>query len=322
MGREVLDRLVQPLIGGIYTGDPNELSLQATLPQFAQMEQEHGSLIRGSRRQARLDRRIERESSGARYELFVTIDEGMDRLPMALAATLPEGSVRVSCAARRVIRPEAGGPWRVELLDGSVLDCAAVVLATEAHAAARLLESHDSELSLHLRSIPYASSIVVHVAYPRDAVAHPLDGFGVVVPAVERRSILAVSFTSVKFAGRAPAGFVLLRVFIGGALQPDLFEHDDSQIEALVRRELGELLGARGSPVLFEMTRHARAMPQYTLGHLERVATIRRHAARHPGLFLTGNAFDGVGIPDCIRAARATADELLAHLAALAKAAA
>jgi oxygen-dependent protoporphyrinogen oxidase len=213
------------------------------------------------------------------------------------------------------VRPEPKGPWKVELLDGSVLDASAVLLATEAHASARLIDGEDPELALDLRSIPYASSAIVQLAFPRDRVAHPLDGFGVVVPAVEGRDILAVSFTSVKFPGRAPEGTVLMRVFIGGALQAHLFDRDDEELAAIARREVGALLGASGEPILCRVARHARAMPQYTLGHLDRVAAIRRRAVAHPGLVLAGNAFSGVGVPDCIRSGLEAADAALDALA-------
>ena len=312
LGREALDRLVQPLVGGIYTADPNDLSLKATLPQFLAMEQVHGSLILAARRQARA---AERNASGARYGLFVTLSDGMDALPRALAAALPEGSVRTGTAVRKVCRNDPVSPWRVELLDGPPIDADAVVVTTEAHASARLLDGVDANLALQLRSIPYASSVIVNVAYRRDQISHPLDGFGAVVPAIEKRSILAVSFLSVKFPNRAPAGTVLMRVFMGGATQPEMFDRDDEAIRTIVRSELHELLGARGEPLLIEVGRHPRAMPQYTLGHLERVEVIRRHAARHPRLILAGNAFDGVGIPDCVRGAEAAASETLAALA-------
>jgi oxygen-dependent protoporphyrinogen oxidase len=210
----------------------------------------------------------------------------------------------------------------VELLDGSALDASAVLLATESYASARLLDATDPELALHLRSIPYASSVIVNIAFRRDAVAHPLDGFGAVVPIVEGRSILAVSFTSVKFPRRAPEGTVLMRVFVGGATQPHLFDLDDAEVVALAREELGNLLGIRGEPLLVAVARHARSMPQYTLGHLDRVAAIRAGEARHPGLALAGNAFGGVGVPDCIRSGREAADTLLDALSDASKTAA
>ena len=308
LGREALDRLVQPLVGGIYTAEPAELSLKATLPQFQAMEREHGSLIRAAFRQRKQHRSAEREASGARYGLFVTLADGMDALPKALAAALPSGTVRTNASVRRVSRPDPVSPWLIELLDGPPIEADAVVLTTEAHASARLIDGFDPDLALQLRAIPYASSAIVNVAYRRDQVAHPLDGFGVVVPAIEDRKILAVSFLSVKFPRRAPAGTVALRVFVGGATQPELLETDDEMLKLLVRDELASLLGASGEPLLIDVGRHPRSMPQYTLGHLDRVTAIRERAARHSRLVLTGIAFDGVGIPDCVRAAEAAAD--------------
>lgn len=315
LGREVFDRLVQPLVGGIYTADPNELSLAATLPQFAAMEREHGSLTRAARRQTR----DERTGSGARYGLFASLRDGMDTLPRTLAAALPGGVVQTNASVRRIVRPDPAGLWRVEPSEGPPLEAAAVLLATEAHASARLVDGFDPELSLQLRSIPYASSIVANVGFRRDAIAHPLDGFGAVIPSIEGRSILAVSFSSVKFPGRAPADSVLLRVFVGGAIQPHLYDLDDAAIEAIILRELAELLGTSGTPRFVDIARHSRGMPQYTMGHLERVAAIRVRQARHTGLGLAGNAFGGVGIPDCIRSAHEQADAILAGLAAAAR---
>ncbi len=312
LGREAFDRLIQPLVSGIYTADPADLSLKATLPQFPAMERSHRSLILAARRQARGS---DRAASGARYGLFATLADGMETLPRALAASLPAGTVRTEAAVRRIARAEPGGLWRVERLDAPPIEARGVLLTTEAHVSARLVDGIDPDLALRLRSIPYASSVVVQLGYNRDRVAHPLDGFGAVVPAIEDRPLLAVSFTSVKFPGRAPAGTVLLRAFIGGATRPDLFERDDEAIVGLVRRELAELIGASGEPLLIKVDRHPRGMPQYTLGHLDRVAEVRRLAARHPSLHLAGNAFDGVGIPDCIRSGYDAADAFLATLA-------
>ncbi len=315
LGREALDRLVQPLVGGIYTADPAELSLQATLPQFPAMEREHGSLILGAIRQAKKSRTAERGNSGARYGLFASLADGMDALPNALLGALPPRTVRTGTAVRRISRADPSKPWKVELLDGPPIEAGGVILTTEAHASARLLDGVDPELALQLRAIPYASSSIVTVAYRKDRIAHPLDGFGVVVPSAEGRSILAASFLSVKFPTRAPAGTALIRAFVGGATQPGLFDLDDEELKALVRSELGSLLGASGEPILMGVARHARAMPQYTLGHLDRVEAIRARAARHSRLHLAGNAFHGVGIPDCIRSGQEAASDLIAALA-------
>jgi oxygen-dependent protoporphyrinogen oxidase len=247
--------------------------------------------------------------------MFVTLADGMDVLPRALADSLPTGTVRTATAVRRLVRNEPVSSWLVELLDGPPLEADAVIVATEAHAAARFLDAQDPALALQLRAIPYASSIIVNVAYRRDQISHPLDGFGAVVPAIERRSILAVSFLSVKFPNRAPAGTVLLRVFIGGETQREHFELDDAAIGELVRHELSGLIGAAGEPLFLRIGRHPRSMPQYNLGHLERVASIRRNLARYSQLYLAGVAFDGVGIPDCVHAAELTADTLIDALA-------
>jgi protoporphyrinogen/coproporphyrinogen III oxidase len=316
-GREALDRLVQPLVAGIYTADPYDLSLNATFPQFPAMEREHGSVIRALRREARErgPRHLEKHASGARYGLFVTLADGMDMLPKALEAALPPGTVQTGTAVRRISRNEPVSPWLVELLDGPPLEADAVVVATEAHAAARFLDAQDPALALQLRAIPYASSLIANIAYRRDQISHPLDGFGAVVPATERRSILAVSFLSVKFPNRAPAGTVLLRVFIGGVTQPEQLEHDDAFVTSLVQQELAGLIGASGEPIFTRITRHPRAMPQYNLGHLDRVAAIRRNLAKYSRLYLAGIAYDGVGIPDCIHAAEDTADSLIDALA-------
>jgi oxygen-dependent protoporphyrinogen oxidase len=155
-------------------------------------------------------------------------------------------------------------------------------------------------LSDELQRIRYASSALVNVAYARADVAGPLDAFGFVVPAAEGRSILGCSFSSVKFPARSAADEVLLRVFVGGALQPELLKRDDAELSLIVQNELGELIGARGRPRYIEVTRHPRSMPQYEVGHLDRVAKIEQLAARHAGLQLSGNAYYGVGIPDCI----------------------
>jgi oxygen-dependent protoporphyrinogen oxidase len=317
LGREALDRLVQPLVAGIYTADPNNLSLKATLPQFLGMERDHRSLILAGLREARRggEGQVARQASGARYGMFVTLDEGMGSLTASLSAALPRASVRLKTPVRRILRNEPASPWLVELLNGPPLEADAVILTTEAHAAARLIDAQDTALALQLRAIPYASSIIVNVAYRRDQIQHPLDGFGAVVPAIEGRSILAVSFLSVKFPSRAPAGTVLLRVFMGGATHPEFFDLDDTAIAELIRGELSELIGASGDPLFSRIGRHPRSMPQYILGHLDRLAAIRLKLARHPRLYLTGIAYDGVGIPDCIHAAETTADLLLDALA-------
>lgn len=187
-----------------------------------------------------------------------------------------------------------------------------VILATPAPVTAELLRGVDGELAGHLASIEQAGSTIACLGYRREQIEHRLDGFGFVVPAIEGRRILAGSFSSVKFPGRAPEGQVLLRVFLGGATQPEWGELSDGETLRVVAEELGELLGVRGNPCLTLITRWKGAMPQYHLGHLERVAAIESRVGEWPGLHLAGNAYHGVGIPYCIRSGELAAERAVA----------
>jgi len=314
LGQEAYERLVQPLIGGIYTADPAKLSMAATLPRFQQMEREHGSLLRAAMRTPASD--AEAKESGARYGMFVAPRGGMARLVGAIAGRLPPGTIRLNTAVES-LRPREGGGWQV-LLAGHhpPLACDGVIVALPAPAAARVLGEADAALPPLLNRIQYAGASVVATAHRREHIKHALDGFGFVVPAVEERKILATSFTSVKFPGRAPEGTVLLRTFVGGALQPELADLPDARLKRLVLDELRNLMGIHREPLWAEVIRWERAMPQYHVGHLERVAAIRQTASRLPGLALCGNAYDGVGLPACIHSGEQAAEGLVQALVA------
>jgi len=199
----------------------------------------------------------------------------------------------------------------LRLRNGQYEEVGGVVLAVPAFVASHLLRSLDSELAARLDEIAYASSVIVVSGHSLDDITHPLDAFGLVVPRVEDRQVLAVSFASRKLAGRAPGGKVLLRTFVGGALQPELVDREDDELRELVRRELSELLGVGGKPDFEIVCRHDRAMPQYEVGHLERVDEIERRIAVFPGLALAGNAYHGVGIPDCIAGGEHAAERVV-----------
>jgi oxygen-dependent protoporphyrinogen oxidase len=299
LGREALERVAQPLVGGIYTADAERLSLAATMPRFLELERRYGSLIRGLRATAGRS-----DASGARYALFVAPAEGMGAFVDALARGLPESAVRLRTPASELARD--GARWRLRAGDEALV-ADAVVVATPAPVAATLLAPVDAETARLLAGIEYASSATVALAY-RSGDLPPLAGFGFVVPAVERRALLACTYSSRKFPGRAPAGHELVRGFVGGALRPDVVALDDAALVETVRRELAELAGIRATPELVRVHRHPEAMPQYTVGHLDRIAAIESRIAKLPGLALAGAAYRGVGIPDCVRSGEAAAD--------------
>ena len=307
-GRETYQRLVQPLIGGIYTGDPEKLSLQATLPRFLQMEQEHGSLIRAVLRQA--GQRPSRDSGG-RYSMFVAPRGGLSSLVEAIADRLPAGAVQLNAPVTGLIAAPEGG-WALSIGQGSSEQRRfdAVILATPAQATARLVSGLDPQLAERLRQIRHAGCALVSLAYRRQQVGHPLDGLGFVVPYIENRRILSGSFASVKYPGRAPDDCVLMRVYIGGALQPELADLPDDQLLTIAKEELTELLQLKGEPLLSHISRRPHAMPQYYVGHAELVAEVRQRESQLANLFLAGNAYEGVGIPQCIHSGEQAAEQV------------
>jgi oxygen-dependent protoporphyrinogen oxidase len=233
----------------------------------------------------------------------------MEELIRVLATRLPPGAVRLKERVSGVMQRGAG--WQVATLDGGAIEADAVILAPEAYQVARMVRYLDPALAHLLEGIPYASSATVTLAYRRADIAHPLDGFGFVVPHVERRPIVACTFSSVKYPGRAPEGHVLLRVFLGGALGEEVLEQSDEHLAATARGQLAELLGARGDPIFARVARYPKAMPQYHVGHLARVEAVEQCVRGHPGLALVGGAYRGVGIADCVRSGEEAVERLL-----------
>ena len=332
-GREAFERLIQPLVGGIYTADPEKLSLKATMPRFLDMERQSRSLIRASRNSASTSAGAnnsaggaETNGSGARYGLFTAPRGGMSVLIDLLAKTVSGcGTVRTQTRVQSLSRTSDDRfTLRVGTLTGEASDETfdSVLVALRTHHAADLLASdagsngdtsipNIDRLSELLRSIEYSSAAIVVSGHRLENIKHPLDAFGLVIPHTEGRRILAVSFTSRKFPGRAPEGRVMLRTFVGGALQPELLQQTDEELFQVVREELSSILGVSGEPDFERIVRYENAMPQYHLGHLDRVSAIESLAAGVPGLEFAGNAYRGVGLPDCIRYAEASADRLL-----------
>jgi protoporphyrinogen/coproporphyrinogen III oxidase len=307
LGAEALERVAQPLVAGIYTADPDDLSLTATMPRFLELERAQRSVILGLRRALR--RAPLPGTSGARWSLFVTFAGGMEELVSTLAARLPGGSVALKQRVSGLER--VGARWRVVTAEGASVDADRVILATEAHATARLTRYLDPALATLLEEIPYASAATVSLGYRRADVPHPLDGFGFVVPRTEGKALLAGTFSSVKYPGRAPEGHVLIRGFLGGMLQGAMLAEDDDALVTRTRAELRAALGVAAAPLLTRLHRWPASMPQYRVGHLTRVETIEQIVAGLPGLLLAGAAYRGVGIADCVRSGEAAAERAL-----------
>jgi protoporphyrinogen/coproporphyrinogen III oxidase len=330
LGREAFERLVEPLVSAVYAADLEKLSVLATLPRFREMERDFGSLIRAMRHQMR-SRPKQSGESGARYSMFVTLRDGLSSLIDAIASRLPAGAVRLNTTVTDIERCETG--WRVSVAEPqaaaprspaplpsrsplsplpSPLLFDALILATPSPATAALLQPLDAALAADLASIEHSGTAILSLGYRTSDVGHPLDGMGAVVPAVEHSPILAVSFSSRKYAHRAPEGTTLLRVFVGGARRPEVAAMSDADLTPLVLGETARLLQIRGQPCYLNTARWPGTMPQYHVGHKELVARIESRTAALPNLALAGNAYHGVGLPDCIHGGELAAERIVA----------
>jgi oxygen-dependent protoporphyrinogen oxidase len=305
-GSEILERLAQPLISGVYGSDAETLSLEATMPRFLQMERDKSSVLRAMHAQKS---RSKENASGARYGLFVGFDRGMQVMIDALAKRIGE-RLETRKSVRSIER--SGARWRVRFESGESRTCDAVIVALPAHRIASILRAGGMNDGLidGLDAIPHGSAATVTFAFRRDEVPHALDAFGFVVPAVERRAVLASTWSSVKWPGRAPAGWELIRVFLGGPHDPDVLLREDDELVANAKRELKALMGISSAPAFTRVMRYPRAMPNYRVGHLERASAIEGRVSRIPGLALAGNSLRGVGIPDAIASGERAAERV------------
>ena len=313
-GTEVLERLVQPLVGGIYTSDPEKLSLQATMPRFLEMEQEHGSLIKAGlalRKQNEKEASQSSSASGARYGLFLALRNGMSQLLSRLEEAIEqEVSLCKNQIATQLERLPNQNRFRIHFQNGKTHETEQLLLAIPAWQAALLLQKVEDSLAHQLNTIEYASSAIALSFHDLDTIDHPMDAFGLVIPHVENRQILAVSFASQKFPKRVPAGKILLRTFIGGAMQPELLEHSDEELKQIVTTELQEIFGVRQPAEWMELKRYHLAMPQYHVGHVQLVSSIMQQVESIPGLHLAGNGYYGVGLPDCVQGGEQAAENI------------
>ena len=320
-GAEAVDRLADPLLSGIYGGDAAELSARTVLPRLVEMETNYGSLTRGMlaghrKMQAMRKNSVNATGNGARppAAIFTALRGGMQQLVDAIAARLDPVSVRLSAPIDGIERTESG--WTVAVA-GERQPYDALILASQAWAVGALLGKVDAQLGEELAAIPYSSSITINLVY-NEALLGPLpEGFGFLVPASEGRAMLACTFVHRKFLGRTPPGKAVFRAFLGGMRNESLLAQSDDALVGIVRRELSEILGQRTislevAPEYTQVSRWRQAMAQYSVGHRERIARIAERVTPLPGLKLAGNAYDGIGVSDCIRLGRKAAAELLA----------
>lgn len=307
-GNEILERFVQPFIGGIYAGDAERLSAQYAFPKIWSAEQESGSLIR-----AGMEASKKRKELGLPPSALISFRAGLEALPRALAAKLPPKSILLE-AEVRAIAPAPDGGWRVSW-DGPKGEASAtfdrVVSALPAWALARVrIGAAGKRVLSGLGDIEHPPVASVFLGFRRDRVEHPLDGFGLLVPTGENRSVLGVIFTSSLFPGRAPEGHVALTAFAGGALSPDVALLPKKELIEEVQADLRDLLGAVGKPAFVRHTLWKQAIPQYNLGYGDHLEAMAELESRHPGILVGGNSRDGISLPDCILSGASLAERV------------
>jgi protoporphyrinogen/coproporphyrinogen III oxidase len=326
LGRECFERLVEPIVGGIFTARAETLSMKAAMPQFLEMEQKYGGLIRGAlaKRKSQSKSAVSaRQAAGARYDQFLAPKRGMSWWLERIAQDLTY-ETRLATQITRLEKTD-GECWNVvgKAQPESETQCLGqfehLILALPSHRASQLLQMTNPKLASLLGRIPYASSAVAVLAVQRREIPKSNLCFGIVIPTIERRDSLAISLASEKYEGRCPDDLVLARVFMGGAVRPELLDKDDDALLSIARKEVAELLGATSPPVRQSLIRWPCAMPQYLVGHVELVQEIVSEVVQDPMLSLIGNAYQGVGIPQCVRMAREAAERIAGSISSTRK---
>jgi oxygen-dependent protoporphyrinogen oxidase len=298
-GQEMVDRVAEPLLAGVYGGNAERLSIRAVLPRFAEMERKHGSLVRATLRAKTL--------AGPRAKpqpLFTSLKNGMQQMVEALAAALPQSAIRLR--QQNMTLRQVNDDWQIE--SGGINErFQAVLLAVPAPAAAGLLRQFHPSLIEGLAGIEYTSTAAVALAYDQ---AELPSGHGFLVPRSEGRKLMACTFVHKKFSYRAPGDMKLLRCFFSSSRMPDLLTHSDEALQQFARQELKDILGLTARPRFAQTFRWDRAMAQYETGHLDRVAEMEKIIAAMPGFHIIGNSFHGIGVPDCIKSARLAVEQV------------
>jgi len=322
LGRAAYENLIEPLMSGIYAGDGDKLSLQSTLPYLRDLELKYGGLVKGAlavrkervnkTRSQRADQQSKPKSSG----IFLTPLTGLGEIVERLTEKLVDANVdmRLNTRVSRLQPDATTGSWNVELEKGEVLNSDAIILAAPAFASGEMIASFAPDLAAELSAIEYVSTATVTLAFQECDLLRPLDGYGYVIPRREMRRALACTWTSTKFPHRAPDGLALLRVFIGRAGQEGLIDWEDQSLLEIAYEELELTLGITARPLLSRVFKWEKAMPQYNLGHMERLNRITEALDTFPGLGLAGNAYRGIGIPDCINSGEAAVEKIMAPI--------
>ncbi|MBF0310644.1 MAG: protoporphyrinogen oxidase [Magnetococcales bacterium] len=311
LGQEFLDYAIEPFISGVYAGDPRQLSVRAAVPRIHALEAEYGSLLKGALALGQVNK-----GAGMPKGRLVSFDGGMQFLSRAISRALPPGSVRTGLRITRLSRHERGEPWRCYWegrVERGIERGDQLVLSVPAREAAFLLRELAPQAAAVLEGIPYAPIASVALGYARAQVAHSLNGFGFLIPRKEGVRSLGGLFSSSLFPGRAPEGHCLLTAFIGGAMDTAFPTETTPDLAARVVDDMAHLLGIQGAPHLLAPTRYERAIPQYTLGHLQRIAAIDRHLEALPGLWTRANWRDGIAVAECVRQAELTAERIVAR---------
>ena len=310
LGKEVLDALAQPLIGGVYNADPDDLSVNACVPRFKEMELKYGSLLK-----ALAVRRLHAQAqvSGARYSLFVSFKKGMQTLAGAMASQLPAESLWLDSPVQ-TLGPTDHGTWEVTA-QGRTQEADAVVLAIQPAKMRPLIGSLDKEWEKLLSAVPAHDSATLNLGFRRQDVGHPLNGFGFVVPSREKKLIVGCTFASLKFEGRAPENTVLMRVFLGADAVKQIKTQGESAVLEKVLEELNPILGLRNRPIVHHWASYEASMSYFRPGHLSQASRLESKAAEYKGLYLAGNGLKGVGIPDTIAAGQAAAEKIIQKFA-------
>ena len=302
-GAEAFHNLLEPLVAGIYAGDAQELSIQATFPRFRELERDYGSVIKGMRAlQARPPKNL--PSSSFPMTMFMSLRGGLGELTQALTGILGAQKVHLRLGETvQYVEPafHDDDSHRIFLRDGQCLVGDALIVTTPAYSAAKILEQACPEFATILNDIPYASTATVSLAYQAESIRPLIRGFGFVVPRKEQRALLAATWSSLKWQGRSKAGEILVRTYVGGRGRDIVLEKEDQEIGQVIQQELAELVGVTAKPHFMEVNRWHRGMPQYVLGHQERLSSIASLLQGKPRLYLAGAAYRGIGIPDCIK---------------------